>query len=117
MLARLVVACSLLFAASLSGAATLYVTEFQSAPPVSVYYQAVSTPAVANQTVSIGVSSAQSAAFNASTGIVRLHADVACHIVVGGASPTATSSSMRFVAGQTEYFVVIAGQKLAVIQD
>lgn len=114
---RTLLALALTLAANLASAATLYVTEFTSAPPVSVYYQAANTPAVANQTVAIGVSSAQSAAFSGTTGLVRIHADVACHVVVGGASPTATATSMRLAAGQTEYFVVLAGQKLAVITE
>lgn len=104
-----------LLAAPLALADTLYVTEFTGPPAVSVYYQAANTPAVANQTVAISGVSAQSAAFNSSTKLVRVHTDVACHVVVGGASPTATTSSMRLGAGQTEYFVVTAGQRLAVI--
>ncbi len=94
---------------------TLYVTEFAGPPAVSVYYQATNTPAVANQTVAITGTSAQSAAFADTTKIVRIHTDIICHVVLGGASPTATASSMRLAADQTEYFVVAPGQKLAVI--
>jgi hypothetical protein len=112
---RIVAALALALFALPSLAATLYVTEIQGAPPTSVYYQAAKMPAVANQTVSIGVASAQSSAFNSLTGLVRLHADIACHIVVGGTNPTATATSMRFIAGQTEYFVVKPGDKVAVI--
>lgn len=114
---RFLLALPLLLAASLSGAATLYVTEFTSAPPVSVYYQAARAPALANQAVTITSSSAQSAAFNDSTGLIRIQCDVACHVTVGGTSPTATASSMRLGAGATEYFVVIAGDKVAVILE
>lgn len=41
--------------------ATLWVTEFTGAPPNSVYYQAVKAPALANQTVTVGGVSTQSA--------------------------------------------------------
>ena len=95
---------------------TVYVTEFKAAPPVTVYYQAVRAPALANQTVAVGAVTAQSAAFNAATGIVRIHVDVACHINIGGTNPTATTSSMLMSADSTEYFVVTAGDKLAVIE-
>lgn len=98
-------------------AANLFVTEFAAAPPVSVYYQAAKAPAIANQVLAIGGTSVPSVAFGLATGLVRIHADVACHVVMGGTSPIATSSSMRLSAGQTEYFVVLAGDKLAVIQD
>ena len=104
-----------LFSVGVCDAATLYVTEILSAPPTSVYYQAARMPSVTDQTVSIGASSTQSAAFNTSTGLVRVHADIACHVVIGGTNPTATASSMRMIAGQTEYFVVKPGDKLAVI--
>lgn len=112
---RIIAALALALCALPSLASTLYVTEIQGAPPTSVYYQAARMPAVANQTVSIGVSSTQSAAFDSLTGLVRVHADVACHVLIGGTNPTALSTSMRFIAGQTEYFVVKAGDKLAVI--
>lgn len=111
---------SLLFVAALllcgpSFAATLYVTEFAAAPPVSVYYQAARAPALANQTVAVGGGSLQSAAFGVTTGLVRVHCDIICNVNVGGTNPTATVTSMRLAAGQTEYFVVQAGDKVAVI--
>lgn len=96
-------------------AATVYITEYQT--NVAVTYQAVITPALATQTVAVGVSSTQSAAFNASTSLIRVHTDVACSVQIGGTNPTATSSSMRMAANQTEYFFVKAGDKLAVITN
>lgn len=96
-------------------AATLYVTEFTGAPPGSVYYQAAKAPAVANQTVAVGGGSLQSAAFGATTGLVRIHCDIICNVNIGSTNPTATTSSMRLAAGQTEYFVVLPGDKVAVI--
>jgi hypothetical protein len=112
---RNLLAFALCFVGALAGADTLYVTEFPGPPAVSVYYQAVNTPALANQVVTVSGVSAQSSAFTATTKIIRVHADVACHVVVGGASPTATTNSMKVGANQTEYFVVTPGQRVAVI--
>lgn len=112
---RNLLAFALCFVGALASADTLYVTEFPGPPAVSVYYQAVNTPALANQAVAVSGASAQSAVFSSTTKIVRIHADVACHVVVGGTNPTATTNSMKVGANQTEYFVVTPGQRLAVI--
>ena len=98
--------------------ATLYVTEFAglgSDPNGSV--QAVAGPPLAEQTVAIGVSSAASAAFNPATTVVRLHTDAICSFKIGGNAPAATASSARMIAGQTEYFRVQPGDKVAVITN
>jgi hypothetical protein len=116
MIRKLALSLVLALVALPAAAASLYVTEFVGAPPTSVYYQAVKQPEVTTQVLSIGGSSVQSAPFGSTTGIVRVQADAACHIVVNG-SPTATSTSMKLTAGQTEYFVVTPGQILAVITD
>lgn len=110
---------ALLFIGALADvrADTLYITEFVGAPPTSVYYQAVKAPAVAEQTVAISGTSARSSAFAITTGIVRISTDVDCHVVIGGTAPTATTSSMRLVAGASEYFVVAPGDKVAVIVE
>lgn len=71
-------------------------------------------PALLNQQVSIAGASAQSAPFNAGTKVVRVHADAACRVAFG-ANPTAAGTSMRMAAGQTEYFSVRPGLRLAVI--
>lgn len=73
-------------------------------------------PALADQTVAIGGSSASSVAFNAKTNLVRLHTDAICSIAFG-ASPTASATTARMAANQTEYFVVLPGQKVAVITN
>lgn len=114
---KLLITLAALFVAGVANASTVYITEFTSAPPTVVLYQAAKMPAVADQTVSVGVSSTQSAAFNASTGLIRVAVDVACHVVIGGTNPTATATSMRMIAGATEYFVVKPGDKLAVIAE
>jgi hypothetical protein len=54
-----------------------------------------------------------SSAFNAATTYVRIHTDAICSISFGTA-PTATTSTMRMVAGQTEYFAVPVGRSFKV---
>lgn len=112
---RLLFAALLCVACATANAATMYVTEFLGVPPVSVYYQAALAPAVANATVAIGGGSLQSPVFGASTRLVRVHCDIICNVNIGGTNPTATTSSMRLAAGQTEYFVVAPGDRAAVI--
>ena len=90
-------------------AATVYIEEYSDSIPIT-RYQAAVAPA-------IGGSSAQSAAFGTNTRLIRVHADSICSIEIGGTNPTATTTSARFVAGQTEYFLVTAGDKLAVITN
>lgn len=95
--------------------ATLYVAEFGSlgdtAQSVAQIGQA---PPVAEQALAIGGASVPSAAFNNDTQLVRIHADAICSIAFGTA-PVATTANMRLAAGQTEYFGVVRGQKVAVI--
>lgn len=112
---RKLIALALLCVALPALADSLYVTEY----PVNqtVTYQAVKTPPTASQKITITGASARSAAFNAATTIIRVTADVACSIEIGGTAPTATTSSARFTAGQTEYFLVAPGDKLAVIAN
>ncbi len=101
----------------------LYISEFElianvKSPLTSSWNAAaapvVATPPVAEQLIPF-TTTTQSAAFNAKTHIIRIHAEAICFIAFGS-DPTATTSSMRMVAGQTEYFGVSPGTKLAVVQ-
>ena len=105
--------------------ATLYITEFKGAAqqlgertwgagPGVVSFAA--QPPQAEQTVAIGGTSTPSAAFSANTYLVRVSTDAICSVLFG-ASPTATAASARMAAGQTEYFGVVPGMKLAVISN
>jgi hypothetical protein len=94
--------------------ATLYITEF--APGGLNVVQAAICPPLAQQTVPIGAGSAASAAFGTSTGLVRLQPDATCSIAFGF-NPSATAAAMRLSAGQTEYFVVQPGSKVAAITN
>lgn len=86
---------------------TLYITEFantgnsNTAPSTAMAAQ----PPIAEQIVTIGAGSTQSAAFNAATKFVRLFTDTACGIAFN-ANPTAGANSARMAANSTEYFGV-----------
>jgi len=99
--------------------ALLYVTEFSSLTPTTEggAAQVARAPVVVDQSpVTIAGGSLQSAAFNAETKYVRLHCDAICSIAFGS-NPTATAANMRMAAGQTEYFGVQPGMKVAVITN
>jgi hypothetical protein len=97
--------------------AVLYITEYDrlavgggEALPMGA------EPAKASQTVAIGGSTTQSAAFGPVTAYVRLHSDVICSVAFG-TNPTASATTARLAANQTEYFAVRAGDKIAVISN
>lgn len=98
--------------------ASLYITEYARQPFDSNGQRvpAGEEPALAIQKVTVGVASAQSAAFNAATKFVRLHTDVICSVIFA-ADPTATASHSRMAANSTEFFGVVAGHKVAVITN
>lgn len=73
-------------------------------------------PPVTEQTVAIGAGSVASAAFNTGTSLIRVHSDVICSIKIG-AAPTASATTSRMAAGQTEYYAVRPGDKIAVITN
>lgn len=73
-------------------------------------------PALASYQVAIGVGSAQSAAFNAKTKFISVHADAICSVKFG-ANPTAVATEGRMAANETRYFGVQPGDKIAVIQN
>ena len=95
--------------------ATLYVSEFlrMSSDPRAVVPVA-ETPALVDQAISISSTSAQSAAFGATTRFIRVQSDTACWLLFG-ANPTATNAKMPLAANVPEYFGVVAGQKVAAI--
>lgn len=104
--------------------ADLFITEYVDVP---TYFgaQILSVgvePALAEQAVTIGAGSAQSAELNGKTRFVRLHAEAACAIAFG-ASPTAVATLHRMPAGAVEFYGVNPkddtgnGIKIAVIMD
>lgn len=83
--------------------AVLYITEYAGLmpSPVGGQGQIPMEPPLANQTVAIGTV-LSSSAFNAGTRLIRIHADAICSVLIGTA-PTATTSTGRMAANQTEY--------------
>lgn len=99
-------------------AATLYISEFAS--PVgqvgSVQANVYPQPAITDQTVAITGASVQSAAFNASTHAIQVECDSDCSISIG-TNPTATTTNYLMGDGIPYQFVVVPGQKIAVISN
>lgn len=96
--------------------ATLYVTEFTSLGNADNGQPQIARRPGTTQTVAIGASSTQSAAFNAATRFIRLHTDAICSTAVSD-NPTATTASERMPADAVEYFSVRPGDKIAVIAN
>ena len=69
-----------------------------------------------SQRVAVGVSSTQSTALSLETIIVRVVADVDCYLAFG-ANPTATNTDLFLASGDTEYFGVTPGSKIAVLRS
>lgn len=97
-------------------AAKMYITEFAGALPLGNDASMLMVPAVVDQMVNTSASSAQSAAFNANTKVVRIHVDGIVSIKFGD-NPTALTNNHRMAANTTEYFAVKAGQKVAGIDN
>lgn len=101
--------------------ASLYVSEYKNLAQGANGYivQAGQEPALAVQKLAIGAGSVASASFNAEASFVMVHTDAICHVAFGSAKdsdPTATSSYTRMAAGETRFFGVVPGARLAVIQ-
>lgn len=84
----------------------LYITEYPSLGAVTIngtgVVQAPLEPEFTTQVVDFTSGVAQSAAFQPNTVLVRLNTDAICSILFGK-NPTATTSSQRMSANQTEY--------------
>lgn len=100
--------------------ATLYITEIASHGQDGNAKQIALPlfPPLAEQTVAIAAGSAQSAALNAATTMVRLHTDAICSVAIG-ANPTATAANMRLAANTEIWVAVPRGSvpKIAVITN
>jgi len=102
--------------------AKVYITEY-STPPYGLNASAIAvagTPGTENSAspITSSGSSQQSTAFAPSTVLVRIHTDGIISYA-WGTNPTATTSSARMAANQTEYFGVPPGfsHKIAVITN
>ena len=74
--------------------------------------QIVKEPALAEQAITFTTVEVSSA-FSASTRVIRVSWDTACHILIG-ANPTATANSKFMPVAGIEYFEVNGGDKLSV---
>lgn len=94
--------------------AVLYITEYAELGigPAGRVGQMPMEPPLAEQTLAIGAV-VSSAAFNTKTRFVRLHCDAICSIEFG-TTPTATTTTARMPANQTEYHAVPPGQAFKV---
>jgi hypothetical protein len=103
--------------------ATLYISEYHAIANLgtlsgggTIHPQAPQEPADAEQFVTISGSSTQSAAFSSTTTFIRVNCDAICSILFGQ-NPVALTTIKRLAANQTEFFGILAGQKLAVIAN
>jgi hypothetical protein len=98
----------------------LYVTEYANLMPSPIAGQNVLPIPLEHETMNQGLqistTSNQSAVFQRSTRLVRLHCEAACHVEFG-TNPSAGPGSQRMAANQTEYKAVPVGGafKVAVI--
>ena len=95
--------------------ATLLITEFDEVAYVSARQTVVPVgivPPIAEQSVTY-TTSAQSAAFNASTRFIRVIADADAHLSFG-TNPTATASTQLIPANTEIWRMVAAGHKVSV---
>jgi hypothetical protein len=86
---------------------------------ISEYLDSAQTePAIAEQTLEIGVVSAQSEPFDSRTKSIRLHVEASCSIAFG-AEPVATAENGRLAADTSETRNVSPGGRLrlAVIEN
>jgi hypothetical protein len=77
------------------------------------------TPRSVAQNVNIGASSAASAAFSASTKVVRLVSTADCYLAfseAGGSAPVATSAGIYLVAKVPEFFGVDPSSQVACLE-
>lgn len=95
-------------------ASNLYITEFQTNLQTEWMVPPNEVP-LAQQTIAVGPASAQSAAFQPNTNLVRLNNDTggAC-CVQFGTNPTATTTTMRIGPNSEEYVRVPPGQSFKV---
>lgn len=100
--------------------AKVYISEYQEGAkeyPTPRPIAAAQEPTVAEQTpITSSGTSAQSAAFNSTTKLVRIHTDGIISVAFG-VNPTADVNSKRLAANTTEYFGVRPGDKVAVITN
>lgn len=94
----------------------VYITEYAALARdrFNFHIAAGKEPAIAEQVRTVSGASAQSAAFNEQTAFVMVHTSEAAHLAFG-TNPTATTNAHRLGAGETRFYGVYPGHKLAAI--
>jgi hypothetical protein len=94
----------------------LYITEYSSMAidGRNSVIPAPITPPLAEQCIEVGLSSTESEPFQGSTKFIAVSPDEACCIAFG-VHPEATNVAHRIFAGETRYYGVHQGHRLAVI--
>lgn len=92
----------------------LYVAEFEAGTIGSD--GAPKQPALTDYVVDYTAGHAESAAFNGATGMIEIHTDAVCSILIGKA-PTATTSHMRMASGETRRYSVQPGDKISAVTN
>lgn len=95
--------------------ASLYIAEFER--PRDGRVNIGNAPPIAEQKITISGSSTASAAFQATTRLVRIHTDAICSIKFGATAPTVDNTSMRLPADTIEYFSVNNNSFVSVISN
>jgi hypothetical protein len=101
----------------------LYIREYIGIAAVGRYGTAAAAvpvgqePGTDQSLITISGTHAESAAFGATTKLIRVHTDVICSIVISAAGTAATTGGARLAANQTEYFGVSPGMKVSVIAN
>lgn len=100
-------------------ASNIYINEYANLGATANFDDLVAAPycvPIATQQVAISGSSVASAAFNARTFFVMINASAACSLAWGTA-PTAVATAERMSAGETRFYTINPGQKVAVITN
>ena len=94
---------------------TLYISEFtgMGLDASGRVVPAACVPPVAQQAVAFTGTSAQSAAMNAQTSLVRVQTDTACALEFG-TNPTATATKLQLSVNSPEYFTVPVNTSLKI---
>lgn len=96
---------------------TAYIQEYSEMPRINGQIALVGQePAAATQApLTFTGTAGQSAAFGVNTKFIRLHVDGIASVKFG-ANPTAVANTdARMIAGTTEFFGVVPGQKVSVV--
>jgi hypothetical protein len=102
---------------------TCYIREYIGVAAVGRFSTASAAVPIAQEpgtdqsVITISGTHAESAAFAATTRLIRVHTDTICSIIISAAGTAATTGGARMAANQTEYFGVSPGMKLSVITN